>query len=214
MAVMSKGEQRVPVRVDPALGRTLGRGSKPQGVRAPKTQRTRFGGRRDVLDRRPLEVDPDPAVDPVSRKACPSPCLGSPKGETKGKVTASLFAGGCLVTRPPTRASASAVCVMGCARVWVCVCMLMHEEGIMHDHGCVGNSLFPGRTLAPKPGPGRTASVLGGARSGGGLPPSRARLAGGHLLWIPARCPGSYCPQVAILGTQGPGARVAGKAPE
>ena len=64
MAVMSKGEQRVPVRVDSALGRTLGQGSEPQGVRAPKTQRTRSGWMRDVLDRRPLEVDPDPGVDP------------------------------------------------------------------------------------------------------------------------------------------------------
>ena len=57
------------------------------------------------------------------------------------------------------------VCVCVCERG---VCVLMYEEGIMYDHGCAGNSLFPGRTLAPKPGSGRTARVLGWARSGGG----------------------------------------------
>ena len=64
---LSTGEQRVPVRVDSALGRTLGRGSKPRAVRAPETQRTRSGWMRDVLDRRPLEVDPDPGVDPLEQ---------------------------------------------------------------------------------------------------------------------------------------------------
>lgn len=67
MALMSKGEQRVPVRVDSALGRTLGRGSEPRGVRAPKTQRTWSGWMKDVLDRRTLEVDPDPGVDPLEQ---------------------------------------------------------------------------------------------------------------------------------------------------
>lgn len=39
-----------------------------------------------------------------------------------------------------------------------------------------------------------------------------------HLGWIPARCPGSHCPPVAILGAQGPGVGVdselAHRAPE
>lgn len=49
------------------MGRTLGRGSEPRGVRAPKTQRMRSGWMRDVLDRRTLEVDPDPGVDPLEQ---------------------------------------------------------------------------------------------------------------------------------------------------
>lgn len=67
MALMSKGNRVHPVRVDSALGRTLGRGSEPRGVRAPKTQRMRSGWMRDVLDRRTLEVDPDPGVDPLEQ---------------------------------------------------------------------------------------------------------------------------------------------------
>ena len=87
---MSKGEQRVPVRVDSALGRTLGQGSEPQGVRAPKTQRTRSGWMRDVLDRRPLEVDPDPGVDPHKQKGLPESPPGEPQRGNERKSHPSV----------------------------------------------------------------------------------------------------------------------------
>lgn len=92
------------MRVDSTLGRTLGRGSSHKGVRAPKTPRTRFG-RRDVLDRRLLEVDPDPVVDPREQKGLPESLPGEPKGKRR-KKSQPLYSQGCLVTRPPTWASA------------------------------------------------------------------------------------------------------------
>lgn len=45
----------------------------------------------------------------------------------------------------------------------------------------------------------QAVSFFGGA----GLP--------GTSGWIPARCPGSHCPPVAVLGAQGPGAAMEGE---
>lgn len=119
---MSKGEQRVPVRVDSALGRTLGQGSEPQGVRAPKTQRTRSGWMRDVLDRRPLEVDPDPGVDPHKQKGLPESPPGEPqRGNERKSHSLSIPRGvfGNSATHPGL--SECSVCDGVCTCVGVCV---------------------------------------------------------------------------------------------
>ena len=58
----------------------------------------------------------------MSSKACSKFPAGEPQRGTKGKATASLFPGGCLVTWPPTRTRGCAVCD-GCAQVCGCVCV-------------------------------------------------------------------------------------------
>lgn len=64
----------------------------------------------------------------------------------------------------------------------------------------------------PTAPPGRTVRVL--EHRTPTLAPSWAGLARRPSGWIPARCPGSHCPPVAIPETQGPGAGVGSAKPQ
>lgn len=75
----------------------------------------------------------------------------------------------------------------------------------MHDHGCVGNSLFPGRTLAPSPA--QAEQPASWAEPGGGegfLPPGPGWRAGTSCGSLPGVLAHAAPKGVAsILGTQG-----------